>query len=461
MAAQDNPDSATIYALSSGRPPSGVAVVRLSGPQASAALQALSGTPLPPPRSASLCALRDPDTGELIDRALTLWFPAPASFTGEDVVELQLHGGVAVISGVLEALARLPGLEPAEPGAFTRRAFDNGKLDLTRVEGLADLIAAETPAQRRQALRQMGGGLENLYDGWRDRLVRLLAHTEADIDFSEEEVDVAAGLPTKDAGQVATLARELTDHLADNRRGERLREGLTVAVIGPPNAGKSTFVNMLAKRDVAIVSAIPGTTRDLIEVPLNLGGYPVTLIDTAGLRVASDEIEQAGVARARARAAQADLQIGLLPLADALAGAEVDWPAATEGDKAPARLLLRSMSDLAEPAAADGATDSGGVPTLTCSVRTGQGIEAVLGWLSTWAGQELAVGEAPLITRARHRDLLQRCRDALGDAVTADGDLVLRAEHLRAAVRALGRITGRVDVEDLLDIIFRDFCIGK
>src|SRR4249919_156216 len=295
----------TIFALSSGRPPAAIAVVRISGPRAGEALKALAGR-MPEPRKAGLARVRDPATGEAIDEALALWFPGPNSETGEDMAEVQLHGGRAVVAAVLGALGRIEGLRPAEAGEFTRRAFENGRLDLTAVEGLADLIGAETEAQRRQAYRQLKGLLGDRAETWRARLIEALALVEARIDFSDE-----ADVPEDLIGPALVIAHSLRDEIAQAllgaARGERLREGLVVAIAGPPNAGKSTLLNRIARREAAIVSPIPGTTRDVIEVHLDLGGYPVTLLDTAGIRDSDDPVEQDGVRRARQRAGAADL----------------------------------------------------------------------------------------------------------------------------------------------------------
>src|SRR5580704_6643557 len=304
------PDRSTIFALSSGRPPAAIAVVRLSGPNARVALEKLTGR-LPEPRKAALVRVRDPESGETIDEALALWFPAPHSETGEDVAELQLHGGHAVVAGVLDAIGRIEGCRPAEAGEFTRRAFENGRLDLTAVEGLADLIAAETQAQRRQAYRQLKGLIGDRAEVWRRRLIEALALVEARIDFSDE-----ADVPEDLIGPALKAAQHLRDEiaatLADGRRGERLRDGLVVAIAGPPNAGKSTLFNRLARREAAIVSPYAGTTRDIIEVHFDLDGYPVTLLDTAGIRDSEEPVEQEGVRRARERAAAADLVLWVI-----------------------------------------------------------------------------------------------------------------------------------------------------
>ena len=441
--------STTIYALATAPGRSGVAVVRISGPAAGTALAALTGRSLPDPRRAVLTKLRDPGTGDALDDALVLHFTAPASFTGEDVVELHLHGGRAVVSGVIEALATLPGLRLAEPGEFTRRAFENGKLDLTEAEAVADLIDAETTAQRRQALRQMEGALGRLYDGWRERLTRALAHIEADIDFAED--DLPGGVADAVRPVIAGLAEEIAAHLGDGGRGERLREGLHIAIVGAPNAGKSSLLNALARRDAAIVSARAGTTRDIIEVHLDLGGYPVVLADTAGLReAAADEVEEEGIRRARDRAARADVKVAV-------------FDATTLPDLDPATLdlidrdtvVVFNKSDLAT--ATDLRPDLAPIPV---SAHTGAGLKALEEKLTEFSADRLAIGSAPSLTRARHRAALTECRKSLLRALEAPLP-ELAAEDVRLASRALGRITGRVDVEDLLDVIFRDFCIGK
>ncbi len=454
----------TIFAPSTAPGRAGVAVVRISGPNAGAALTALGGTPLPAPRRAVLRRIRQPASAAVIDRGLLLWFPGPASFTGEDLGELHLHGGRAVIAATLEALAGLPGLRPAEAGEFTRRAFDNGKLDLTAVEGLADLINAETEAQRRQALRQLEGGLARRCGDWAARLTRVLAHFEAAIDFVEE--DLPADLGAAALREAVAVGEEIAAALDDRHRGERLREGLSVVILGAPNAGKSSLLNALARRDVAIVSETAGTTRDIVEVHLDLAGYPVTLADTAGLRpgAAGDDpqaaIERLGMARARERAAQADVTLLLVDMAAALAESDVVEHARALWD-ARALVLLNKADCCTEAERERLSAALAAWDPVVVSARTGLGLDRALARLvglaeEAFGGAEAAAG----ITRLRHRRALQECREAL---VRAGAALLpeLVAEELRLALRSLGRISGRVDVEDLLDIVFSDFCIGK
>lgn len=433
----------TIYALASGAAAGAVAVVRLSGPGCADALKRLAGG-LPPPRRASLRRLRAED-GETLDQALVLWFPGPASYTGEDAAELHLHGGRSVIAGVMEALA-VTGLRLAEPGEFTRRAFLHDKMDLTAAEGIADLIAAETAAQRRQALHQADGGLARLYEGWAARLARLLAHQEAAIEFAED------GLPTdldaKAKSGAGELRAEIEAHLADARRGELLREGLVFTIIGAPNAGKSSLLNALVGREAAIVSARAGTTRDIVEARLDLAGVPVTLSDTAGLREASDEIEAEGIKRAEARAEQAQLVITVFA-ADQKPDAEsLRWVG-------PDALVLVNKCDLAP------APDLiGGVEPLVVSARDGTGLTTLRDRLAEAALRLTGAGQGNQLTRPRHRAALTETVTPLAEAEAADLP-ELTAEALRSALLALGRLTGRLGVEEILDIVFRDFCIGK
>lgn len=438
----------SIFALSSAAGRAGLAVIRLSGPAVPETVARLSGSPLPRPRHATRAVLRDPARGDILDDGLVLWFPAPRSYTGEDVAELHVHGGVAVVAAVLDVLAAQPGLRLAEPGEFTRRAFLAGKIDLTAAEGLIDLIDAETDAQRRQALRQADGALGRLYDGWRTRLVALLAHFEASIDFVDEPIPES--LEAEVRRGISSIEQELERHLDDHRRGERLRDGVQIAILGAPNAGKSSLLNLLSRRDAAIVSSTAGTTRDVVEVRLDLAGYPVTVADTAGLRDSADEIEAEGVRRARARAEQADLKLVLF---DRTAPPDAPSLSLVDGDT----IVLFNKSDLGD----NGVPDvSAALAQRAVSVKTGAGIERFLTVLAAAVRDRIGLGDAPLITRTRHRAALSECREALARAAAAP-ESELAAEDLRLAVRALGRITGSVDVEDLLDVIFRDFCIGK
>jgi tRNA modification GTPase len=398
---------------------------------------------LPSPRRARHARLRDWQTGDDIDDGIALWFPGPNSVTGEDVAEFQVHGSRAVLAALIVVLGRM-GLRLAEPGEFTRRAFHNGKLDLTQAEAIADLTAAETEAQRRQALRQLDGHLGGLYRGWSARLLRLLAHLEAAIDFPDE--DLPPEIEREAAGESATLAAEIEQHLADNRRGERLRDGIAVAIIGPPNAGKSSLLNQLARREAAITSPIAGTTRDVIEVAIDLAGYPIVLADTAGLRGAADAIEQEGLRRALARAEAAELRLFVFDAGrppDA-AGAAA-WPG-------PDTLLVANKIDLLSQAELPAGA-------IGVSALTGEGIGSLTAALAARVGAEYDIG-APLLTRTRHRASLEAARDALRRSLVA-GLPELRAEDLRLAWRSVGRITGHADVEDMLGVIFADFCIGK
>jgi tRNA modification GTPase len=399
---------------------------------------------LPPPRSARRAHLVDPATEERLDDGLVLWFPAPHSATGEDVAELHVHGSRAVLAAITEVLRRL-GLRLAEPGEFTRRAFLNGKLDLLQAEAIADLAAAETEAQRRQALRQLDGELGSLYRGWRDRLTRILAHLEAAIDFPDE--DLPPEIEDRILGETEVLIAEIERHLADGHRGERLRDGIMVAIIGPPNAGKSSLLNRIARRDAVITSPIAGTTRDIVEVAIDLQGYPVLLADTAGLRDSDDVVEQEGLRRALRRAEEAEIRLFVL---DARCPDQGRGAAAWPG---PDTILLANKIDLV-PARCD--LPSTAVPI---SALTGEGVEGLLSALGQRVAENYRI-EAPVLTRARHRQALEEAVLSLrrGSAAPLPE---LRAEDLRLALRSLGRITGAVDVEDLLDVIFRDFCIGK
>jgi tRNA modification GTPase len=451
-------DRSTIFALSSGRPPSAIAVIRISGPQARTALERLIGR-VPDARKAALARVCDPENGEAIDEALALWFPAPHSETGEDVAELQLHGGQAVIAAVLKALGTVAGCRLAEPGEFTRRAFENGKLDLTAVEALGDLIFAETSAQRRQAFRQLKGLIGDRAEAWRGRLIEALALVEARIDFSDE-ADVPEDLIAPAAAIARSLRDEIAAALADGRRGERLRDGLVVAIAGPPNAGKSTLFNRLARREAAIVSPYAGTTRDVIEVHLNLDGYPLTILDTAGIRGSCEPVEQEGIRRARARAAEADL---VLWVTDVSAGGRMGTEMA-QLKEGPPHWLIQNKIDLLRSAPAQSKKDEHEF-IFSLSATEGEGLEELIAALAQFATDLFAGGENAVVTRARHREMLEQTVAALDRAVAEGADASPReeliAEELRQASSALGRLTGRVDVEDVLDKIFRDFCIGK
>jgi tRNA modification GTPase len=451
------PGAETIFAPATAIGRAALAIVRVSGPAAGDVCRRLTGRSPPAPRRATRARLGHPDTAELLDEGLVLWFPGPHSFTGEDVLEVHLHGGRAVVSGIIAALSDLPGLRPAEPGEFTRRAFLNGRLDLTAVEGLADLIDAETRAQARQALHQLDGALGRLYEEWRRVLLGALARLEAEIDFAPEE-EVPDDLLASVRPEVERLSAEIATHLADGHRGERLRAGLTVAVIGPPNAGKSSLVNRLARRDVAIVTPVPGTTRDVLEVHLDLAGYPVTLLDTAGLREASDLVEAEGVRRARDRAERADLRLIMF---DGAAWPSLDPATAALVDRA--AVVTVNKSDLIGERGERGHLAVGGRAALPLSCLTGDGLPGLLEVLTERARELMTTGDEPLLTRARHRSALQAAAEALARFSAAPGgaELALMAEDLRLAARALGRITGEVAVEDVLDRIFAEFCIGK
>ena len=438
-----HPRDQTIFALSSGRAPSAIAVVRVSGPQAGAVLTALAGK-LPMPRMASRALLRD-GGGQPIDDSVVLWFPHPASATGEEVAEFHVHGGRAVLAALFAALSAFDGVRPAEPGEFTRRAFENGKLDLTEAEGLDDLIHADTDRQRRQALRQLKGLLGDKARDWRAQIIEASALIEAGIDFSDEG-DVPAELIGPALRRIKALLSEIEEVLAAQGQSERLRDGLVVAIAGPPNVGKSTLINQLARREVAIVSPHAGTTRDVIEVQLDLDGYPVTVIDTAGIRETDDPVEQEGVRRARVRAAEADL---VLWLADAT-------EAAPQGGSAPV-WLVRNKIDLVRP------DDPGQARTeFRISARRGDGLPELVSALVGFARHYFGSAETGLIGRARQRTLLQEAAESLRRSIDVIGEgEELAAEELRAAAHSLGRLLGRVDVEDVLDVIFREFCVGK
>jgi len=443
----------TIVALATGAGRAGVAVIRLSGPAAGSTLSALTARDLPKPRMATREAFCDPRTGVSLDDGLALWFPGPHSFTGEDVVELHIHGGPAVIAAVIDAALSQPGVRPAEPGEYTRRAFENGKLDLAEAEGLADLVDAETEGQRRQALRQRRGALSAVYEGWRGKLIEAAALIEAEIDFPDE--DLPGALAQRAGPILQSMADDMGQHLDDAHRGERIRDGFRIAIIGPPNAGKSSLLNALAQREAAIVSDIPGTTRDVVEVRLVLAGFPVWIADTAGLREAADAIEAEGVRRALARAEEADLRIGVVEFADRLTA-----PSALRADD----VLVVSKMDLVDAAQGAGVDLVGAPPVelALVSTKTGLGLAELHELLSARVTEALGPEEAPVLTRARHRRLVEEARSALSRAIPAlELGPELAAEDVRVAADQIGRLTGRIDVEDLLGEIFSSFCIGK
>jgi tRNA modification GTPase len=416
---------------------------------------------LPQPRRATLARLTDPTTREVIDEALALWFPGPHSETGEDMAELQVHGGRAIVARLLAVLGALPGFRLAEPGEFTRRAFEHGRLDLTAVEGLADLIYADTEAQRRQGFGQFKGLLGGRAEDWRARLVEALALLEAGIDFADEG-DVPDQLAARAVEIIRPLAQEIRQ--AGAGQGERLREGLRVAIAGAPNVGKSTLLNRLARREAAIVSPHAGTTRDVIEVNLDLGGYPVTLLDTAGLREASDPVEQEGVRRAWSAVTEADLVLWIVEAA----AVAPDPALPAQALRLQGRLwVLLNKSDLLAPAAAAEVAAQltgrlSGLLVLNVSAATGAGVDTLVQALAGFA-EKFFTAEPALVTRERHRTALRDAGEALRAALRLrpEGREELVAEQVRLATRALERLTGRIGVEDVLEVIFREFCIGK
>ncbi|MGJ8569104.1 MAG: tRNA uridine-5-carboxymethylaminomethyl(34) synthesis GTPase MnmE [Hoeflea sp.] len=438
----------TIFALSSGAPPAGVAVIRISGPKVRFGLETIVGF-VPAPRTAKLATLRD-GSGLLLDHGLVFYFPAPASFTGEDVAELQIHGGRASIAAVIDCLSRLPGYRLAEPGEYTKRAFENGRMDLTAVEGLSDLIRAETEAQRRQALGQADGALRALYEDWARRISHARAMIEAELDFSDEE-DIPGSVSDKIWPTMEELASEVASHLAGAKAGEIVRDGFRIALIGSPNVGKSSLLNTLTQRDVAIVSDVAGTTRDVVEVRLDIAGQLVLLQDTAGIRDSDEVIEQEGIRRSKAAADSADL---VLELRDArLLENNKEIESLTDRTT----LAVWTKADLvsvSEPATPDGA--------ILVSSVTGSGIESLLACIAQKI-KECQVGADEILpTRTRHQQYLSVCHRELVTAIeTITAPTELRTEYLRNAANSLGRITGNVDVEDLLGVIFSEFCVGK
>jgi len=433
----------TIFALSSGRLPSGVAVVRISGPKVRFVLETIIGS-IPAPRYAAYKLFRDRN-GDSIDRGLILFFPGPNSFTGEDCAEFHLHGGKAVVEKLLSEMGELPGCRIAEAGEFTRRAFSNGKMDLTIAEGLADLIAAETEGQRRLALQVASGTQRELYTEWRQRLLRARAFIEAELDFADES-DVPGSVSEQVWQSLALLRREIENHVASGKRASMLRDGLHVVIVGAPNAGKSSLLNFLAGREVAIISEEAGTTRDLLEVKLDLGGIPVYVTDTAGLRETDSSVEKIGIERARARMADADLVLLLEDMSD---------PIEVTPDETSAILWrIGTKADLkGEPS---------GNWSYRISTKTGEGLDGLLNALQSFAEAQIGQIEDAVPTRQRHINLLRSTVAEIDRAISGTNlPLELRAENMRLASQHLGRITGDVDVEEILDVIFSQFCIGK
>jgi tRNA modification GTPase len=440
----------TIYALSTPPGRGAIAIIRLSGGHTQKVVEKLTGKASPEPRLAALRVLSDPETGDPIDSGLVLFFQAPHSYTSEDMAELHIHGGVAIVDCILEVLSQFKELRPAEPGEFTRLAVLNGRMDLTQAEAVADMIDSETIAQQKQAFRQMQGALGELYEGWRQKLALSLAHLEADIEFADE--DLPGGIGQAVLSEVAILKDEIAAHILDDR-GRTLRHGVEIAIIGAPNVGKSSVLNYLAGREAAIVSARAGTTRDVVEVSLTLGGVPAVLADTAGIREAGDEIEREGVRRALKRATKADIRLHVTAFGEPAQADEVRFQ---EGDiyvanKQDLGTTPRPSSLLAED-------------FYEISAQTGAGMPTLIAALNARVQENFGLAERPALTRTRHRNALQEAGVALERSLERPGsgmELELVAEDLRLAMREIGRITGAVDVESLLDIVFRDFCIGK
>ncbi|MEP3232081.1 MAG: tRNA uridine-5-carboxymethylaminomethyl(34) synthesis GTPase MnmE [Hyphomicrobiales bacterium] len=446
--------SDTIYALSSGLPPAGVAVIRLSGPHCRFALETMKVS-IPDPRKAVVRKLFSARNGSLLDEALVLYFKAPASFTGEDVIELHCHGGRAVVEVILRELSLIDGLRLAEPGEFTKRAFYEDRINLVAVEGLSDLINAETESQRQLALYQTAGGLADTYDSWRAELIRLRSYLEAEFDFPDED-DVPGSVSEQVWSRVQALAEEMERAIGRSQFGERIRDGVNIVLAGKPNAGKSSLLNVLSRRDVAIVSAQSGTTRDILDVNLDLSGVAVRLSDTAGLRETDDEVEKIGVQRARTRLSEADL---ILYLVDCRQPTDLDGEEFMELKAAQSDMLTIGTKIDQVPAGELNSIRSRF--DMMISSTTHEGIDNLLLVLQGKAKALTGNGESLIAIRERHRIALQGCVDCLKNALIERPELELRAEELRKAADVLAKVTGRVDVDDLLDVIFREFCIGK
>lgn len=440
----------TIFAPATAPAKSGVAIIRISGPEALACLSALGIIENLPPRICHYATFSHPDTGAAIDNGLAVTFKAPASFTGEDVVELHTHGSMVVIHEILSVLSKLPGYRHADAGEFSRRAFENEKMDLTQAEAISDLIDAETTMQKQIAFRQMQGELGSIYSSWRSSLVTLLAKIEAYIDFPDE--DLPESLQHDINAEVHTLIDSITNHLNDNRAGERLRQGLYCVILGAPNVGKSSLLNHLAKRDVAIVSHIAGTTRDVIEVQLDIGGYPFTLVDTAGIRESNEAIESEGIRRAMERAESADCKIVLF---DATHLSDIPEDSINFIDDT--TIIAINKCDIASPKEE---VIIRGKAALPLSLANQSGLEQLINALESMAETMLSPCRHPVITRTRHRILVEECLNHLS-LFSLDRPLELAGEDLRLAANALGGITGHIDIEEVLDEVFSRFCIGK
>ncbi|WP_114008615.1 tRNA uridine-5-carboxymethylaminomethyl(34) synthesis GTPase MnmE [Cohaesibacter intestini] len=443
----------TIFALSSGAVPAGVAVVRISGPRAREVMNCLVDSE-PKSRFAALRYITNPHTGDVIDQALVLFFTGERSFTGEEVVEFQLHGGRAIVKAMLELLGSFDHCRMAEAGEFARRAFENGKFDLTEIEGLADLIHAETENQRKQAMRQASGAHRSVIEGWRETLLYARSMIEAELDFSDEE-DVPGAVSDVIWPKLQKLKSEMEHHLANAHRGERLRDGLTVVLAGHPNAGKSSLLNWFAKRDVAIVTEEAGTTRDLLELHLDIEGYPVTMIDTAGLRESDNIVEQEGIRRALERSEHADL---LIEVVDAsIPDARVSLNTRAE------RMVLFNKQDRIGDARSDPQVpEKGEDHAFFVSVKSGMGMDFFYDSFVKQIADLFDGAENILITRKRHEAYLRVCVDNVDKSlIYSDSPLEIRSEFLRMAGDELGKITGRIDVEDMLGVIFSQFCVGK
>ena len=445
----------TVYALSTPPGRGAIAIIRITGGQTVTTLEKLTGRSVPQPRQAALRVLSDPETGDPIDSGLVLFFQAPHSYTSEDMAELHIHGGIAIVDRLLRVLSHLEGLRPAEPGEFTRLAVLNGRMDLTQAEAVADMIDTETMAQQKQAFRQMQGALGKLYESWRQKLAYSLAHLEADIEFADE--DLPGGVGQAALADVATLCDEIAGHIRDDR-GRSLRHGVEIAIVGAPNVGKSSLLNYLVGREAAIVSARAGTTRDIVEVSLTLGGVPAVLADTAGIREAGDEIEREGVRRALKKASEADIRLHVTAfgVSSPSFGFNSDKAGFQTGD-----IYVANKRDIGQTTRPPNIHED---DFFGVSVETGAGMPAFIETLNARVQQNFGLAERPALTRTRHRIALQAAGVALGrglDRAESGADLELVAEDLRLAMREIGRITGAVDVESLLDIVFRDFCIGK